>query len=171
MPELTPRPTRGRALRGLLATSGAVAAAIVLAVSLSGASLALWTDNDAAHAGTVTSGTVSLSITGTLNSALWSNLIPGESVRQSVTVTNTGSVPLALQGSATRANSAVEVRLASGACPAVALTSAQATVTPTALGTLAASASTTVCIEARLASAAAIGASSTFSVTVSGTQV
>lgn len=161
----------GVSFRGIGATALAVAAAIVIAVSLSGGSYALWTDGKTANAGSISAGSASLVIAQSIDISLWSNLTPGESVRQPFTVTNTGSVAMSLQGSATRANSAIEVRLTAGSCPATALTSTQATVSPTALGTLAVGATTTVCLEASLAAAAAPGATSSFSVTVTGTQV
>lgn len=175
MPELHQPRLRDRSpvvsLRNVAKTALALAAAIFVAVSITGGSYALWSDGKTADAGTIAAGSASLSITESLNLSLWSNLTPSESVRQSFTVTNTGAVPMSLQGSATRANSSIEVRLATGVCPGTPLTSTQATVSPTALGTLAVGATTSVCLEVTLAAAAAPGATSSFSVTVDGTQV
>jgi hypothetical protein len=161
----------GATLRSLGLTAGAIGAATALAVGLSGGSYALWSNGSSASAGAIAAGSASLSITSSVTPSLWSNLTPGESVRQPFTVTNTGTVPMTLSGSASIVSSAIEVRLASGACPGTALTATQASVSPTSLGTVAAGASVTVCLEARLATSAAPGASSAFTVTITGTQV
>jgi predicted ribosomally synthesized peptide with SipW-like signal peptide len=145
--------------------------AVSVAVSISGGSYALWTDSRTANLGTIAAGNATLTIAQSIDSGLWSNLLPGESVRQSFTVTNTGSVPMTIEGSASAATSSIEIRLAAGTCPGTALTSPLATVSATALGSLAAGATTTVCLETRLAAAATPGASSAFTVTVSGNQV
>lgn len=175
MPAQTESPDRdttaGDTLRKLGGTILAVFSAIVIAISITGGSYALWTDGKTATGGTIAAGNASLTITQSLNVSLWNNLTPGESVRQAFTVTNAGSVPMSLAGSATRANASVEIRLASGACPATALTSTQATASPTALGTVAIGATMTVCLEVTLAAAAAPGATSTLGVTIDGTQV
>lgn len=163
--------TAGVTFRKLGGTILAVFSAIVIAISITGGSYALWNDGRTANGGSITAGSASLSITQSLDSALWSNLAPSESVRQSFTVTNTGAVPMSLQGSATRANASVEIRLAPGACPGTALTSTQATTAPTALGTLAIGATATVCLQVTLAATATVGSTSTFTVSIDGTQV
>ena len=162
--------SRGDIIRGVMGTAGAVASAVVIAVAISGGSYALWVDADSASAGAVSTGSAKLSITQNVSSALWSNMLAGESVRQQFTVTNTGTVPLTLAGSAVTGTTNVQVRLATGTCPGTALPGTSATVTPTALGTLASGATRTVCLEVRLQAGAPIGTSSSVSVTIAGTQ-
>jgi hypothetical protein len=175
MPDLTRKPrhrasTRGAVVGRFMGTSGAVAGAIVIAVGISGGSYALWVDSDSASAGTIATGSASLSITQNVNASLWGNLLAGESVRQQFTVTNTGTVPLALAGSATTGTTQVQVRLASGTCPGTALAGTSATVSPAALGTLAAGATKTVCLEVSLQAAAPIGTTAAIAVSLAGTQ-
>lgn len=162
--------TPGVSLGGVMKTCGAITGAIIVAVGISGGSFALWVDADSASAGTVSSGSASLSITQSVNPALWGNMLAGESVRQQFTVTNTGTVPLTLAGSASTATTAMQVRIASGACPAIALGGTSATVSPAALGSLAAGATATVCLEVSLEASAPLGTSSAVSVILSGTQ-
>ena len=156
-------------LRALLGTSSALAAATVIAVGLSGGSSALWVDANAVPAGTVESGTIGLTTANSFTAASWSNMLAGESVRQPFTVTNTGTIPISLSATAT-ANASFAIRLASGACPTADLSNTPATTSATALGTLAAGATVTVCLQVTAVAAATAGTSSAFTVTVTGAQ-
>lgn len=156
-------------LRALMGTSSALAAATVIAVGLSGGSYALWVDANAVPAGTVQSGTIGLTAASSFTASSWSNMLVGESVRQSFTVTNTGTVPLTLSGSAT-AGSSFAIRLASGTCPTSDLTSTPATTSATALGTLAVGATRTLCVQVTAVTGATSATSTPFTVTVTGAQ-
>ena len=156
--------------RGIVGTALAVAGAVVVAAAMSGGSYALWRDNSLIQAGTVQSGSIGLTVSGAPTAAAWSNLLAGETVRQTATVTNTGTVGVTLSGAATTGSTSYEVRLVRGACPASALSGIAASTSATALGVLAASAATLVCVEVKLLSTAAVGAAATISVTISGTQ-
>lgn len=156
--------------RALVVTSTGVACATAMVVGLSGGSLALWTDGAPVPAGTVTSGTIGISVANAFDSALWSNRLVGETVRQQFTVTNTGDVAVTLSGSATAAAAGFEVRVVRASCGATPLTGASATVSPTALGTLAVGATATMCLELAVVSGASVATSSAFSLTVTGIQ-
>ena len=156
-------------LRALLASAAAIAGASIVAVALSGGSYARWVDNFGVPAGTVQSGSIGLTTASNFTAANWSNLIAGESVRQPFTVTNTGTVPVSLSATAT-ATTSFAIRVASGTCPTSALTGTPASTSATALGTLAAGATKTVCLEVSLLPAATANTSSAFIVTVAGTQ-
>lgn len=157
-------------VRSILATASAVSVAVLVAASLSAGSYALWADGITTTAGTVSTGNTDLSVSHTFSAAAWSNMIPGETVRQPFTVTNSGTVDHALSGSAIAATG-YEVRAVSGACPAVALGGSSATASPVSLGTLASGATITVCLEVALTAAALPGSTSAFTFTVAGTQV
>lgn len=156
-------------LRALIGTTAAIAGASLVAVALSGGSYARWVDNLGVPAGTVQSGSIGLSTASSFTAANWSNMIAGETVRQSFTVTNTGTVGVTLSATAT-ATTSFAIRVASGACPGTALTGTPASTSATALGTLAAGAVTTVCLEVSLLPTATANTSSAFIVTVAGTQ-
>ena len=156
-------------LRALIASASAIAGATVVAVALSGGSYAMWVDNFGVPAGTVQSGSIGLSTASSFTAANWSNLIAGESVRQPFTVTNTGTVPVALSATAT-ATTSFAIRVVRSACPTSALTGTPASSSATALGTLAAGATATVCLEVSLLPAATANTSSAFTVTVAGSQ-
>ena len=156
-------------LRALIGSASAVAAASVLAVGLSGSSYALWADNNAVAAGTVESGSIGLTTASTFTAASWSNMLAGESVRQSFTVTNTGTIPLTLSATATT-NPSFEIRVASGACPSSAITGTAASSSATALGSIAVGATRTLCLQVTAAAAATAATSSSFVVTIGGAQ-
>ncbi len=156
-------------LRALIGTSAAFAGASVVAVALSGGSYAMWVDNFGVPAGTVQSGSIGLTTASSFTAANWSNLIAGESVRQPFTVTNTGTVPVSLSATATPSTS-FAIRVATGTCPTSALTGTPASTSATALGTLAAGATATVCLEVSVLPAATAATSHAFIVTVAGTQ-
>ncbi len=157
-----------------VATSALGAAGIlVLALSGVGGSYALWNDTTSVDVGTIDAGTASLTASwasGHSDSA-WANLLPGESVRQPLTLTNTGSSSLELSVVIATAGG-FEVRAASGACPGSPLGAAAASGAPQSLGvTLAGSASTTVCLEVRATSAATPGQTLAFTAQFDGKQV
>jgi hypothetical protein len=154
--------------RGIIGTATAVAGATVVAAAMSGGSYALWSDGTTVSAGTVSSGSIGLSVAETFVPSQWSNLVVGDSVRQSFTATNNGTVPLTLSGSATSATG-YEIRLASGAC-GVALTGTAASAQATSLGALAAGATKTICLEVKVVAGAAAGSSSAFVTTITGAQ-
>ena len=156
-------------LRALIGSAAAIAGASVVAVALSGGSYALWVDGNGVPAGTVQSGSIGLTTAESFTATSWSNMLVGESVRQSFTVTNTGTVPVTLGATAT-AHASFAIRLASGTCPASDLTGTPATTSATALGTLAAGATRTVCLQVTAVTGATAATSSTFSVVVTGTQ-
>ena len=162
--------TAPSSFRGIVGTALAVAGAVVVAAAMSGGSYALWRDNAVIPAGTVQSGTISLTVSGAPTATAWSNLLAGEAVRQSVTLTNSGTVGLTLSGTATTGSASYEVRLVRGTCPTAALTGIAASTSATALSTLAAGAVTTVCVEVKLLSTAAIGSTASIAVAITGTQ-
>ena len=169
-----PRGARHRArqrvnLRALIGSAAAIAGASVLAVGLSGGSYALWADNRAVPAGPVESGSIGLTIASSFTAASWSNMLAGESVRQPFTVTNTGTIPVTLSATATT-NASFEIRVAPGACPTTALTGTAASASATALGTIAAGATRTLCLQVTASTAATSATSSSFVVTIGGAQ-
>ena len=174
----TPRPyscpvpgedsSRRASMRMLWVATLIVGVATLSGVGRAEGTLAAWTDAEPVASGVVTSGSAALSLSGSLSSAGWSNLLAGESVRQLISVTNTGTVDLTLDASATP-TTGVEIRVARAACGA-ALGGATAQSTPTALGALAAGASTTLCVQVTIPSSASPGASTGFTLTVRGVQ-
>lgn len=174
----TPRPyvcpvpghesSRRATMRALWIATVILGIATLSGVGRSEGTLAAWTDAEPVASGVVTSGHAALTLTGSLNSAGWSNLLTGESVRQSVSVTNTGTVELLLDASATPVAGA-EVRVARGACGAV-IGGATAQSSPTALGALAAGASTTICVQVTIPATASPATSAAFTLTVRGVQ-
>jgi len=158
----------------LLGGAGAVCAGALLASGATGATFALWKDNGVVNASTISSASLSLSVTAAFNSTLWSNMLTGESVRQSFTVTNTGNIPTRVSVSATVGSAGYEVRVANGACGSSALAGTAANVAATELyptTPLAAGATGTQCLEVRVASAAVAGTSAAFTATVTANQV
>jgi hypothetical protein len=156
--------------RSLASSALVIATATVVAVTMSGTSYATWNGQATVSSQTVVSGSASLSVTSNFVASQWSNMLVGETVRQSFSVANTGTIPLALVATGTSATSTFEVRVAPGACT-VALSGATVTSTPKSLGTISAGATATQCVEVKLVSGATAGSSSAFTVTVTGTQV
>jgi hypothetical protein len=154
----------------MVVTAMAVGSATAIAVALYGGSYALWVDDTAVSVGDVESGTLALTVASAFTPSLWSNLVVGEAVRQPFTVTNTGTVDMTLSGSALSASSGYEIRAIRGTCPSSAIGGTAATVSAIALGTLAAGASATVCLEVAVTAAASASTSSAFTLTVTGTQ-
>jgi len=157
-------------LRALAGTSLAVAGATVLVVGLSGGSLALWNETAAVGATNVRSGTTGLAIAQTFSTTAWGNLIPGESVRQPYTVTNTGTEPLSLAATVTGVPTGFELRSATGACPTSALGGAALSGTATTFGTLQPGVTRTLCLEVRVTTAASPNTAAAFTLTMRGDQ-
>lgn len=191
---MNPSPTTRRAARRARRTSGAkrmvhgaVGAALVtvLGILAGGGTFALW--NSAAAAGsqaTLTAGTAQLSISGTAPTA--TGLYPGRTVYALTTVSNTGTVPLALSVTTAAASTDFTRALLVSADPnatAADCTAGRATDSRSAavgtsadLGlTLAPGATRQLCLGVGLpanAPATAAGAATTsLAFTVSGTQV
>ena len=156
-------------LRALIGTSAAIGAACVIAVGAAGGSYALWTDGQGAPAGTVQSGSIGLTAASSFTAASWSNMLVGENVRQSFTVTNTGTIPVTLSATAT-AGASFAIRVASGACTTTVLTGTPASTSATALGTLAVGATRTLCLQVTAVTGATSATSSAFTVIVGGAQ-
>lgn len=158
-------------VRALLGTATAVLASVVVSVSLTQGSLAMWTASAAVSPGPIQTGTSGLEVTASFTAADWSNLLVGESVRQSYTIANIGDVDFDLSATGATDSTSFELRTVRGTCPVTAMPGATLSSSGSALGTLAAGATTTACLEVRLASGAAPGASSAVSVTITGTQL
>ncbi|MFT3798143.1 SipW-dependent-type signal peptide-containing protein [Microbacterium sp.] len=171
-PPRTPR-DGVRRVRGMSLTALAGLGLFVLALSGVGGSYAMWNDVESVDAGTIVAGDAALAAqwaSGHTDTA-WANLLPGESVRQPLTLTNTGAAPLELSATVAVAGG-FEIRLAAGTCPDAPLDGAAATGAPQALGvTLTSSASTTVCLEVRATTAATPGQTLTFTAQFDGKQV
>lgn len=109
----TPRLT-GR----LLLTSIAV---VLLFGGLSGVggTYAMWRDQAEADAGTVSTGAASLTASWAADNgnAAWQNLLPGEAVKQNLTLKNTGDVPMELTATLATFGEGFEVRASAGPCP------------------------------------------------------
>jgi hypothetical protein len=130
---------------------------------------------------TITAGTSTLTLqqgagaptsTLTMTTTSWNRMLPGDFAGQAITVNNTGDAPLAIS---TRLSGTIawNVRVATGACPVTLLAGAAQTTTSTALTSIAAGASATVCIQAQLPLAAANsvqGTSPVVSLVVDGVQ-
>lgn len=109
----------------------------------------------------------------TMTNTVWNRMLPGDIAGQAVTINNTGDTPLSIS---TRLSAAIawDIRVATGACPGTQLPGAAQTTTSTALSTVAAGASTTVCVQAALPTTAAAGVQGTSPVVnlvVDGVQV
>ncbi|MET0446995.1 MAG: hypothetical protein ABW004_01260 [Aeromicrobium sp.] len=157
-------------LRALTGTSLAVAGATVLVVGLSGGSLALWNETAAVGATNVRSGTTGLTVAQTFSTTAWGNLIPGESVRQPYTVTNTGTEPLSLTATVAGVPTGFELRSTSGTCPTSALGGAALASAAVAFGSLQPGATRTLCLEVRVTTAASPNTAAAFTLTVRGDQ-
>lgn len=169
---ITPVPGFRRArIRNLLGAASVAATGVVVGLGAAGGTYAYFDDQAVGgSSATITAGTAELDVVAAFTAAAWGNLLVGESVRQPFTIVNRGDVPLALMASGMTSVGGFELRSVSGSCPAAALAGASITQTAASLGTLAAGASTTACLEVRLVSGAP-GTSSTVAVVVDGTQV
>ncbi|CAN5456626.1 hypothetical protein BH09ACT4_BH09ACT4_17190 [soil metagenome] len=185
-----PRPSIRRIRVGLRVTPGrlaAVAAAVLLGVfGAAGAAAGSFAYlNSTATIGsnsTVTAGTSSLTLQSganpagtaiTLPATVWNRMLPGDIVGQTITVNNTGDTPLTVS---TRLSVAIawDIRVAAGACPGTQLPGAAQTTTSTTYATIAAGATSTMCIQALLpttASNVVQGTAPVVSLIVDGVQV
>ncbi|MCW4384821.1 CalY family protein [Salinibacterium sp. SYSU T00001] len=173
-----PAPTS--TIRRILTAASAVAGASLIASSLAAGTYGLWADAAPVQAGIVTSGSLTLTAgSSSISPTAWTGLFPGDRVRQSVTLGNTGSVEAdvtARTTSTAAASQDYEVRIVKGACPApgTAISAANSlTATPVPLGVWADGESSTVCIEVALkasASQASQGAVIPFTFTFGATQ-
>ncbi|WP_167041679.1 TasA family protein [Salinibacterium sp. ZJ454] len=90
-------PSRPKTRTLLLA---AAATGLVVALIPVGGTYALWNDVETVSPGTITSGSMTLTVdTPTLNASAWSNLLPGQSAAQAFSVTSTGTVAASLAAS------------------------------------------------------------------------
>ncbi|WP_203136611.1 hypothetical protein [Microbacterium sp. JZ31] len=168
------RARRAQRLRGFVGT--ALGAVVLMFLSLSGVggSYALWSDSDTLGAGTVETGSVGLDAQWSPGHSdnPWSNMLPGESVRQPLTLSNTGDVPLAVKA-AVNAVAGYELRVAVGRCTTqLAVRALGATPAPlVTIPTDDAGDDVTVCVEVRATSALRPGTSAAFTLTFDGMQV
>ncbi|SFN69271.1 SipW-dependent-type signal peptide-containing protein [Mycetocola miduiensis] len=96
---------RSSAIRRILATAGVFGVAIATALSATGATYALWSDNASVNAPTLTAGSTGLTINGMTDATIpmtAAHLYPGGSVVSAapLTVHNTGTVPLSVTAAA-----------------------------------------------------------------------
>lgn len=130
------RPTRTVAPRRLqdrifLTVLGLVV--VLAALSTAGGTFAYWIDDAPADAGSITTGTAAVEAawTTSADAAVFQNLLPGETGRRTLTVRNTGDVPLALTATATGAAPGLEshVQGSAGDTPVVLEAGAERTLT------------------------------------------
>ncbi len=160
----------------LLSTAGIVLVVTYAAVSSAGASFALWNDDNPVTPAVVQSGTLGLTVNDlasySLDGTSWQRLLPGDSVRQQVTVKNTGNISATVAAATVASHPSLEVRVVKGACGSV-IGGASSTSTTTALGGWAPGEAAIVCIQVSLASSApqaAQGVPMTFTTTFTATQ-
>src|SRR5512133_2936148 len=87
--------------------AASVVLVVVLALTWTRDTLAVFTDQDSVGANTFTAATIGLTTSPTTALITYSNMQPGDSVTNSITVTNSGNVQLryAISSSATNADS------------------------------------------------------------------
>ena len=162
----------------MLAAIGGIAVGLVGV----GGSYALWTASASARTGSIQAGTAGLTAQWDAGhgDAAWSNLLPGESVRQGFALTNTGDARLAIFASTLGVSGGFEVRIAAGACPSTPLASAASATTQAPLGADAAPGTPIVvqagqsaqaCLEVRATSSATPNQSVAFTTEFEGRQV
>lgn len=143
----------------LLGVAAAIGVGVLVASGLTAGSYAfLNAQATVGSAATISSGSAALTLTaggGTpgavidVTAANWQHLLPGDVAGQTITVADMGDVPLAVTAR-TAAASALQIRIATGACPAGALPSTPLTTAPVAWSTLKKGESATMCIQATL---------------------
>ncbi len=169
-------------VRTLVFAALGASALLIIALSRVGGSYALWQDSVTVDAGTITTGTAGLSATwhSQHDDAKWSNLLPGESVRQPATLVNTGTAPLELYAAASTGSAGFEVRVVAGSCPGGPLPVAATGSTPRSITTAAAPTSPVVlagaqslaaCVEVRATAAATPDQRVAFALQIDGVQV
>ncbi|MGV9194745.1 hypothetical protein ACQ143_10430 [Microbacterium sp. MC2] len=178
-------PTRRRAfwrVRTLMLAALGAGILLFLALSRVGGSYALWQDSVPVDAGTITTGTAGLTAAwgSQHDDAMWRNLLPGESVRQTATLVNTGTAPLELYAGASTGSPGFEVRVVAGNCPGSALPVAAIGSTPRSITTaatpdigvvLAGEQSLAACVEVRATTAATPDQRVAFALQIDGVQV
>ncbi len=125
--------------RGVLAVASGLAAGVVVAVSTAGATYAYLNAQTATGTATIQSGTIGLTV-GSIPAI--SNLLPGESAQQTVTVTATGNAPVDATVRVTTANG-MTVHVAQGACGTA---TTPVSTTPVAIGSFTAGQARSFCI-------------------------
>lgn len=188
MPELSPhtdrRMPRHRALRrrvvslkGVVTSLCAVSAGTFAAVLGAGGTYALWNDAAAVDGTVITSGVLDLDVTGSIESAHWSKLLPGEHHVQYVTVENTGNIPLDLSALAAQTDGDVgsfELRLQlvgeADTCSSP-IGGADALGSTVGLGVMAPASVARLCVDVTLSTTALPGDDADFSMTLTGGQV
>lgn len=176
------RMPRAPGVRGLLATAGAVAAGILVAVLAAGVSLAyLNASAPAGQVATITAGTTSLNLkygSGTAAQAItipastYQKMLPGDVVGVQLDVINVGDVPQTVAATVS-ATGAWETRVALGTCPSTVLAGAALATTPGGSAPLAVGATQQVCVQVALPIAAAAASENTtltYTVNFDGTQ-
>lgn len=166
---------------GMLMTAVCMTGALALALAGTDGSFALWSDTASVDAGSLTSGTAELTAAWPAghNPARWQNLLPGESIRQPVELTNAGAVPLAVAASTPTGSSGFELRVVAGTCGSAPLSGPALGGTPASVVTqsspavpfvLNAGTSRVACVEVRAMAAAVPAATPAFTILIDGTQ-
>ncbi len=167
------RRRRARGGRRMLTAAAALSAWAVVSVAATGGTYALWSDSRTLDAGMIRSGTSDLSISGVIPPTAFANLLPGERVAAAVSVHNSGTTSLALDGTLAAAAAGFDVRLAlnASACGTTPLGSAPlASATPASLGSLGPGSSAPLCVEVTAQAVMVPGATAAFVVEVAGEQ-
>lgn len=155
--------------RGMLSTAGAIFIAITVGVTATAGSYALWNDSRAIAGTEVSSGTLDLTVTGSLDPLAWQDLLPGEHDVQWVMVSNTADVDFRLSVVATTASPSFEVRLdAAETCGPTVL--GDPVTTATDLTVLAAADTLRLCVDVSLSPTGMPGDVADITMTVLGTQ-
>jgi|GEM_PF-6922712 len=154
-------------LGGILTTTAIVGGGAFLGLVGIGGTYAFWDEAAQVAAPEVDSGSMELSVglsgsetaSYTIPSAAWSTLLPGDSVRQQVSVKVNNS-PARLSSALTiKTNAAVpagfELRVAKGACSGGVLTGTPLSTTDVSFGTWTSSETSLVCVQVSLRSDAA----------------
>lgn len=177
-----------RSVRRLGVATGLVLLVVIIAAMGSGVSYAFWNGAVQASTSTVSTGSIDLRVNGQASFAVTgldtTALLPGRSVvaSQPLTLSNTGSVPLAITWSGTSvtsASTALRTSLVPSIRPAAAATCSitpQATPLATALPamTIQPGATARICLEVRMSASAPAevqGHQAAVGITLTGTQV
>lgn len=171
------KPSRGaralRLARNLLATSALILGAGVIGVVGGTSTLALWSDSATVPGSSVSSGTAGLIITGT--PVAMTDALPGDTLMQPFTVSNTGDVALDITAklAATSTGFAMRIDLDdSTTCPAslsgAALTTSAISTSP--IAQLPPGSSRMLCAEITALPAVTPGQTITFDLLLTGTQ-
>lgn len=168
------------ALGGILITTVIVGGGAFFGLAGVGGTYAFWNNVTSPNAPTVSSGSMALTVglsgaesaSFMIPTAAWSNLLPGDSVKQQVSVKVANSPSRVSSGIAIRTNAAVpawyELRIQKGACPAAAvlLTGPTLSTTNMSLGTWTSSETSPVCVQISLLNTAPSGLQGTSTGTI-----